>query len=136
MKLEREKLQRLTKILKADSNVMLGYFFGSVAKGRENAKDVDIAIYLKKEVRGLNKLSYLTDLTAALERPLRRPGDLVILNGANSALCQQVLKYGILIFERKKGVAAKFAFNTMTRYFDYLEILNFFSSYGKKRKAE
>lgn len=126
-------ISTITKILNSDRNIDLAYLFGSAAKGRKKPpKDIDIAVYLKKDIRGLDKLDYLTRLSSAIEKELKLPADVVILNSASPALGHQVLKYGQLILERKKGLASKFTVSTLTRYFDYLNILNFFLSYRSK----
>lgn len=87
---------------------------------------MDIAILLKKPPSGLNKLAFINSVTSKIEKKMGRPADIVILNHASPALKQQVAKYGKLLFEKKHGLASKFILDTITAYFDYLEILRFF----------
>lgn len=120
---------QLTALLEKDKRIDLVYLFGSMAKGNpEQSKDADIGLYLEKPITGLDKLSFITEMGSKLKPFFKKPVDIVILNNASSLLCHQVLKYGRLLFERKKGTATLFAVQTMTRYFDYLQILNFFTS--------
>ena len=49
-----KKIKKETiNILKKDKNILFAYIFGSIAKKRGKSSDLDIAIYLDKEVKGL-----------------------------------------------------------------------------------
>lgn len=121
------------KVLKRGKNIQFGYLFGSAAKAKAaRPRDVDIAVYLKNELHGIHKLDFVTKLSMEIEKEIKSPVDLVILNSASAALAHQVLKYGRLIFERKDGLSKTYTINTMTRFFDYLQILNFFLLHQKK----
>lgn len=114
--------------MKRYPRVDLVYLFGSSAKGRSPARDADIAVLLRPAPpRGLAELRLRARLEEDMKAFADAPVDLVILNSAPVALRQQVLKYGRLLFERRAGAAKKFFMATVTEYFDYLQLLNFFA---------
>ncbi len=120
-------INTITNILKKDKNIILAYIFGSFAKFKNsNFKDIDIAIMLRKESRGLEKLTLLNKISSKIENKIKYPIDIVILNQASIALKHQIIKNGKLLFEKKHRLAYKFIIETITKYLDYLDILNFF----------
>ena len=82
----------------------------------------------------LDKLEFINKLSGELESIVNLPLDIVILNSASIALKQQVVKYGRLIFQQKKGLAQKFVLKVITEYFDYLQLLSFFRSRAVRGK--
>jgi len=133
-----EKLVKtVCAILRRDKNIVLAYIFGSSVKhiGSVKSKDIDIAILLKKELRGLEKLEFINFISSKIEAKTRQAVDIVILNHAPVALKQQVVKYGQLLFEKQHGLAHNFIVDTITCYLDYLTILNFFHAKAIKRRG-
>jgi len=127
-------LGKIEKILKKEKQILFAYYFGSVVKRNKNQNDLDIAVMLKKEMHGLDKLEFINKLSGELESIVNLPLDIVILNSASIALKQQVVKYGRLIFQQKKGLAQKFVLKVITEYFDYLQLLSFFRSRAVRGK--
>lgn len=133
-----EKLvETISGVLKRDKNIVLAYIFGSSVKriGGPKSRDIDIAVLLKKERHGLNKLEFINKISSNIEAKTRRAVDIVILNQAPVALRQQVVKYGRLLFEKQHGLAHRFIVDTITNYLDYLTILNFFHARAVKRRG-
>lgn len=119
---------KIVSVLKKDKNIILAYIFGSTAKKEGYVGgDVDIAVLLKNDLHGMKKLAFLNKISPSLERKIGKTVDVVVLNQAPVALKQQVLKYGQLLFERKKGLAKNLVVQTITAHLDYLNILNFFN---------
>lgn len=133
--MEEKLIGIVTGILKKDKNIALAYLFGSTVKGigGPKSRDIDIAVLLKKERRGLDKLKFINKISSNIEAKTRQAVDIVILNQAPVALRQQVVKYGWLLFEKQHGLAHKFIVDTITNYLDYLTILNFFHARAVKR---
>ncbi len=122
-----DKIRKLlTQELKKDPQIVFAYLFGSFVKHTGPHQDLDVALMLTHELHGLDKLKFINNITDQLEKKLKNKIDIVILNTAPVALKQQVVKYGFLLFTRKKKQHKDFLFQTMTEYFDYLQILNFF----------
>jgi predicted nucleotidyltransferase len=131
-----QTIRKLASVLKKDKGIVFAYLFGSSAKWpNAKAADTDIAVMLKKDCRGLKKLAAINSISAKVSAMTNNNVDVVILNGASAALRQQVVKYGRLLFEKKKGMVHAFIVDTITAYFDYLQILNFFHSKTVHRKA-
>ncbi|MFH1830527.1 MAG: nucleotidyltransferase domain-containing protein [Pseudomonadota bacterium] len=134
--MEKQTISNIAAILKKDKNITLAYVFGSAAKKpMPRYKDIDVAVLLNKELRGLKKLEFIDHISTSLKKKAGCPVDVVILNSAPPALRQQVLKYGILLFERAKGLSNKMMVDTITAYLDYLDILNFFHSKTIKKRS-
>lgn len=118
---------KIKTVLKKHSNIEFVYIFGSSTKRSfEMAKDFDIAVFLKNNIRGLAKLNLINLISLEIENIVKKTVDVVILNDASPALKQQVIKYGNLVYERKKGLSRDFIVHTITVYLDYLDLLNFF----------
>lgn len=126
--------RHISAVLKGDKNILLAYLFGSAVKGGPHPKDIDIAVMLKKTLHGMKKLEFINRTSSKIEKAANRPADVIILNGAAPALRQQVVKYGHLLLERKRGLARKMTVDTITAYLDYLDILNFFHAKTARRK--
>lgn len=131
-----QAIKKVASLLKNDKDIVFAYLFGSSVK-RPNAKagDTDIAVMLKKDRRGLEKLEIINSISAKVSAITNNDVDVVILNGASAALRQQVIKYGRLLFEKKKGIVRTFIVDTITAYLDYLQILKFFHSRTVREKG-
>ena len=131
--------KKFTSFIKRHRNIELLYLFGSQAKRPgKKGRDIDIAVLLHSVPKGIAELDVRTELESDLRTFLNGPVDLVILNRAPVALRQQVLKYGSLLFERRQGMHKDFFLRTVTEYFDYVQMLKFFTarlSSPRNRKA-
>lgn len=80
-------------LLHRDSRVAAAYLFGSAARGREAAEDVDVALLLKPSAaRRAHQAVFAAQ--AGLEDLLGRPVDVVALNDADPFLRLQVYAKG------------------------------------------
>jgi hypothetical protein len=117
----------LINLFKSEKDIQLVYIFGSVAKGRQRANsDVDIGILLNKSIKGEQALDYKTRFEERLSSILKKNVDIVFLKDAPPFLCYQVIKYGKAVFVREKKFDQNFRYNTMSNYFEYLPIQQFF----------
>jgi predicted nucleotidyltransferase len=106
--------------------VVAAYLFGSVAHGRaDRLSDVDIAVLfderLGAEESVERQLRFMGDLEVYADREVQ----VVILNQAPPLLAYQVVRHGILLYER--GRTERIAFEVRTRkvYFDLKPMLDF-----------
>lgn len=119
----------LVKYIASTGVVELAYLFGSTVekKGRK-PDDVDVA-FLHNETLNVNRrLRLQLNAIQKVEEAFGRRADVVFLNDASSFLKYQVLKFGKLIYESKRGADARLRFKVMTEYFDALALQNFFYS--------
>lgn len=105
--------------------VVAVYLFGSQAKGTAGpTSDVDVAILLDDAFNLQAHPMFRLELTAKLERYLKTPVDLLILNQANLVLRNQVLKYGRLLFEHDHRQRVAFEVRSRQDYFDFKPMLD------------
>lgn len=107
----------LSALLAGESAVMFAYLFGSFIEDRPFA-DADVAVFLAPDRCGPAEfLDVQLDLTARLERALRMPVDVVILNTAPLGLRVVALR-GRLICSRDEAARAAFLEDTSRQAMD------------------
>ena len=121
----REQRDALSTYIGSLDDVILGYLFGSHARGQVWAhSDVDVALLLAGE----------PDAARCLERRLAAIGgiadvlstddvDVVILNQAPPALAYAVLRDGILLFCRDEPARIAFQVRAVNEYLDFKPVL-------------
>lgn len=98
--------------------LVCAYLFGSVARGEARPdSDVDVAVLYEKTPEPRLDAGPL-DLEGALERRLRRPVQLVVLNTAPADLVHRVLRDGRLLLERDRAARIRFEVAKRNEYFD------------------
>ena len=99
------------------------YLFGSRARGEAHpGSDTDVALlYVQDPPPGLRGLAL--DLADDLQKALRAPVDLVVLNRAPPDLIHRVLRDGILVCEYDRAARVRFEVDARRRYFDLLPYL-------------
>ena len=112
--------------------IAAGWLFGSFARGTARAdSDVDLALLLSREPEPTLEGSG-SELEGDLERLLRRPVQVVLMNGAPVDLVHRVLRDGHLVLERDRSARVRFEVRARNEYFDLLPILN---EYRRARTA-
>ena len=117
--MEREALvERLAGLLARHPEVVVGYLFGSRARGAAGGgSDLDLAILLDREPpHSLDGLGF--DLRDELAAELGVEVDLVVLNRAPADLVHRVLRDGILVVERDRARRIAFEVAKRSEYFD------------------
>lgn len=104
-------------------SVLCVYLFGSTATAKENKfSDVDVAVLfdnsLPQEQYTQKSLSIMDELSSILDRNM----DVLALNKASSFLKFQIIKDGLLIYERRDRVKRDFEANAIVEYFDFLPV--------------
>lgn len=91
------------------------WIFGSQARGQARpTSDIDIAVLFQKRPTVLERL----DLQAELAEHLRKPVDLVDLDGASPVLAMQVLRHGQLLLDGNPRRRVAFTTLLVSRYED------------------
>jgi predicted nucleotidyltransferase len=110
--------------------VVAAYLFGSVARGSaHDASDVDVAVLLDKDPSRTYEGLPLP-LEGALERVIRRPVQVVVLNQAPVDLVHRVLRDGLLVCDRDKGARIRFEVRARAAYLDLLPVLRRYRRQG------
>ncbi|MBI1921463.1 MAG: nucleotidyltransferase domain-containing protein [Geobacter sp.] len=100
-----------------DPNVLAVYLFGSHAKGKARAgSDIDLAVLLDEKPEYDYRLRVMSELADLLKAEV----DALVLKQCGILMQRQVLRYGIVLFERDRR--ARIAFEILSRkmYFDFL----------------
>jgi len=107
----------------SDKDVAGLYLFGSYGRGSQGpTSDIDIAVLLDRGFPSHRLCDKKLGLLSSATRILKTDEvDLVILNQAPPALCFQVLKNGVVLFERNaaKDQIIAFKVKTWNTYFDF-----------------
>jgi hypothetical protein len=113
---------------------MLAYQFGSSTHTERRAppKDVDVALLLQDKTSSEHRFQIRLDVADALQKLYRYPVDVVVLNTAHIVLVHQVLKCERLLYG-KADQASQYMVQSLTRYFDYLPLHQFFAQHLSKR---
>jgi uncharacterized protein len=135
-----EVIADLERVLETQADIAFAYLFGSFAKGRGRAaSDVDVAVWLtstgdssgqpEATDRGL-------ELEVLLERMLRRPVQVIVLNRAPIELTHNILRHGRLVFSRAEDVRIRFYVAHARRYYDLASARRLFARYMGRRVQE
>jgi uncharacterized protein len=102
-------------------DIAAAWLFGSTARGTQRTgSDIDIGVlYSGEPPPGLARFH----LEGEVERLLRHPVQLVVLNRAPVDLIHRVLRDGLLLAERDRSRRIAFEVRTRNEYFDLLPIL-------------
>jgi len=117
-------------------DVIVAYLFGSVARGRATERsDIDVGVLLVPELTGLDAAERQIQLGYALEdgltenqpKPLTHRPEVQVtnLNRATPLLAYEVVKDGVLLYERSKEERVEFEVRAMKIYFDFKPWLDF-----------
>ena len=117
----RPLLQNLADMAVQESDVLALYLFGSYASGRPGPlSDVDLAVLFEPSVpreRYDERRIALFSRAAAVLRTDEI--DIVVLNAAPPLIQYQVLRHGVLLYEKDPALRARFAALAIRRYLDF-----------------
>lgn len=116
------------EIIKAGRDILMGYecisfayVFGSYAGNKiRGDSDIDVAIYLEKEIDTDTYLRIKADLSQAFKKEV----DLVILNTAPPLLKYEIYKNNILLFAHDKMIESRYKVKTLFEYNDIKKYLD------------
>jgi len=115
------KLQGLIEYCENSSSIKFLYLFGSFATGKENPmSDIDLALMVDQSKIDDDLTEFRLNLISDFMDILNRVDiDLVLLDSANLFLRYNVLKTGVLLFERDEYARKIFTFETVRDYLDF-----------------
>lgn len=112
----------LTRAIRERPEVLEAYLFGSQARGDSQAhSDVDVAVYIDRELAGDPPFGYPAELASVLSSALgRNDVDVVLLNDAPPMLYGRALNDGVRLFTRDLRATTVREGQALSRYCDYL----------------
>jgi len=117
-------LSRINDFLSNVDEIEFALLFGSFALDRENdISDVDIAIYVNREIDLIKYGNIISDLESTLERKV----DLVVINNLyekDPKLAYEIVTNHRTIFCRNSELLTKFKRVTFSFYFDTIALRN------------
>ncbi|MGD9092707.1 MAG: nucleotidyltransferase domain-containing protein [Anaerolineales bacterium] len=123
--------------LKGQPEIVLAFLFGSVARREENKmSDVDIAILLQPGIEQETQLELQIKFLTELDQIIRQEVQVVLLNDTTPIFAYQVIRDGLLLYERNQAEKVDFAVLAMKRYFDVKPMLAFFNQALTQRIKE
>jgi len=96
--------------------IITGYLFGSFITETSFA-DIDVAVVTKTVPD--NSLLFELELENRLEKIVRYPVDVRIINQAPLSFCQNVIRHGKAIVDREPNLRADFENRILKQYFDF-----------------
>ena len=114
-------ISKIIGFIRSQDDIMAAYLFGSLANGTENAmSDIDIAVLLSETEDIVSRIKTLT--TSIADILDSSTIDLVSLENSDLALRYNVIRDGILFFERDPSQRVEFERRTTSEYLDMLPI--------------
>lgn len=96
------------------------YLFGSRASKTNKAdSDIDLAVFVNKQHNPHDPLLDLK-MGAFFAEHLKKKTDIVIMNDANPIIQHEVLKNGIILFEKNSENRAKYELTSFKKYIDHI----------------
>lgn len=112
-------LDKTRRVLEtAPFDVLSAYLYGSRARGTASAtSDLDLGILLRTAPPPTLK-GVAREIEDAVERALRIPAAVVVLNSASPDLVHRALRDGILLLDRDRAARIRFEVQSRNEYFD------------------
>ena len=119
-------LLAINAALAQQDDVVAAYLFGSLARDQANPlSDVDLAVLLTPDLGEESAVEHQLCLMVALNDLDPREVQVTLLNYASPMLAYQVIRDGILLYERSRLERIGFEVRVMQRYFDVQPMLEF-----------
>jgi len=110
-------IETIRTFFAGDEAVTAVYLFGSQAAGKATAKsDIDLAVLLREKPAYDYRLRAMSELA----RLLKTEVDVLVLDQCGILMQRQVLKHGIVLYERDKRTRLAFEIRSRKMYFDFL----------------
>ncbi len=112
-------ISKINGFIQDQDDIIAAYVFGSLAGGTENAmSDIDIALLMKDTGDIVSRIKELTSSIADILETSTL--DLVSLRDSDLALRYNVIRGGLLFFERNSAIRIAFESKTTSEYLDML----------------
>jgi len=112
----------IRKILEKEKHIVFAYLFGSSLQKPEYSSAIDISIFLKNK----SKPRYELELSLKIEKKIKKPVDVIILNDKPLLIISEVLRNGKLIFSRDEKRRVKFETANLSNILSFNELMKEF----------
>jgi predicted nucleotidyltransferase len=124
-------VEKISEVLKRHRNILFAYVYGSFArKEARKDSDIDVAIFLKNSHTIEKDPMFEVKLALEIEKELRKPVDVRILNDKPLIFINQVMKHGKLLFSRDERERISFETKMLDLYLDFEYLME---EYNKRR---
>lgn len=128
-------LDKIREFAKGEKDVVALYLFGSKAKGTDNKEsDYDIAVFVKNKSE-INIRDLYKKISARFPDPEKLQLTFVDLFNSSPLLLYQIIKYGKLLYEKKKNLFVNLEAMIMRLYFDDEHRRDIYFNYFEKKYA-
>ncbi len=120
--MKKDQVKTLCRVFELHKDkILFAYLFGSAAVNKiSTSSDVDIALYLSHEFKDFYfdiKLRIYADISRSLKR---NDVDIVVLNNCkNIILADEIIRKGVLIYERPNDIRDDFEIRALHRAIDF-----------------
>ncbi len=115
---KRGLIDSLAALLAEEELILFAYLHGSFQEGGP-FRDLDLAVYLD-DLPLKQQMAFELKLEERLEREVKYPVDLRVLNNAPTSFAYMVIKKGIKLFVRNDSERVAFEVSTIKKYLDFL----------------
>lgn len=112
----------IRKILEKEKYIVFAYLFGSSLQRPEYSNDMDIAIFVKNKP----KPRYELELGLKIEKEIKKPVDVIVLNDKPLLIISEILRNGKLIFSRDDKRRVKFETANLSNILSFNELMKEF----------
>ena len=116
--LNRERVvgQIVSYLEEKGEGIVVVYLFGSF-NTEDEFSDIDLGIIVNDSMRDF--LDFEIGLEAGLQKAVKYPVDVRVLNHAPISFCQNVIRFGRVIIDRDPNLRADFQGRVLKQYFDF-----------------
>jgi len=114
---KKEVIDKIKNFIKCQEEIIFSYIFGSFIED-ETFNDVDIGIYVDKNITPIEKVFYEIKLSNQLEEIIKIPVDVIRLNLASDSILYRATK-GILIKNIDDNIRTNFITMHWKKYWDF-----------------
>ena len=114
-------IHQLKKVVCEEKDILFAYLHGSFLE-ESGFNDIDIALYAEEKiVKRISVVDFEISLSLKIEKIIRQPVDMKLLNTAPLAFKYQASR-GRLLFSRDEIKREEFLCRTWSGYFDFLPL--------------
>ena len=122
----KEIIKKIGNVISRFDDVDIAYIFGSFL-GSDSFNDIDIALFLSKELTPYNRFKYAMEVAGILEKEIqpRFEFDVKILNYSTIEFQHEVIRKGVLVFLKDESRKINYESHLLSEYLDFKGMYEF-----------